>query len=160
MQNRYTTVMVLLCLSVSGCLVSPQSPAESPTTEPTTMAVDYPDVPESDSNRSLLNFSKAYERALATERARNSTSGEIQAVTISINNATISERSANGTVVHLEYNVGLRVESNTGEVSSADTQYTVNYYVANDKEVHRASTKGLHRPGPNPRTNGTTVTAI
>lgn len=161
MTNRYTIIIVLMCVLTSGCIATPQPSAESTTTTPTTTpTVDYPDQPESDSNASLLNYSKAYERSLATERVRNSTSGDIQALTISINNATVVDRSLNGTHIHLEYNVGVRVESNSGKVSSSDTQYTVNYYVSDSGKVYRAGTQGLHRPGPNPRTNGTIVTTV
>ena len=165
-QNRHVklqcaTIIVLMCVVTSGCITASQQSADlTTTTAATTEAVEYPDQPESDGNTSILNYTKAYERSLATERARNSTSGDIQSLAISINNATVVKRSANGTLIHFEYKVGMRAESKSGKVSSSDTQYTVNYYVTNGGEVYRAGTQGLHRPGPDPRTNGTIVTTF
>lgn len=159
MQRRRLTVAVVLCVLLAGCLGAGQPPAGTTDAEPTgttTAAVDYPEPPESRSNASVLAFAESYERALATERARAAADGEIQRLTVTVTNATVVEDAPNGTVVHLEYSVGLRVESYSGKVSAADTRYTANYYATQDR-VYRAGTDGLRRPGPDPKTNGTVV---
>ncbi len=160
MRTRCVTVVVLTRLLTAGCFGGPESPAPATTTGPTATGVEYPDAPETTTNGSVLAFTEAYERAVAIETARRSTSGGVRALAISITNATVTNRTANGTVVHLESDVGLRVESDSGMVSPADTQYTATDDVSDDGAVFRARTKGPHRPGPDPSTNGTTVTTI
>lgn len=108
------------------------------------------------SNESATEFASAYERALATERARNVSSGEVQDVDVSVTDVSVHSNTDEGVLVHVEYMVGVRVEERSGAVTVSDTRYTANYYVTNET-VRRAATTGIARTGPNPRTNGTTV---
>lgn len=158
MKHNYCILTLVVCLLLAGCMGNPTFSESTTTPENTTATDEYPELPESRSNASLINYAKSHERAVATDWAREITSREIQKITISINNATIIGKSANGTIIHIEYKVGIRAESVSGKVSSSDTQFTTNYYVSDDT-VYRASTKGLHRPGPDPIKNGTTVAA-
>ncbi|WP_435360187.1 hypothetical protein [Haloarchaeobius sp. DFWS5] len=153
-------VVLAVCLLGAGCLGVVDAPGDeqTPTTTSQYGTVTYPDLPAEWTNDSLREFALAYEESHVVERVRERAMGEIQRIDYSVSNVTVEANESSGTVVHLQYMVGVRAKVGGGNVVASDTRYSVTYRF-DEGRVWRASETGLSRPDQHVRTNGTRVAA-
>lgn len=116
----------------------------------TTPAESYPEQPESLNETNVVEFVTAYERVYA-QRELSHRYSSVQPVSYDARNRTIVEQTENGYVVYIE--VSVRWD---GKDVEGDRRYAVNYLV-NASTVRRAEADATVYPGPDPRTNSTTL---
>jgi len=157
MKEHEAIAILLVVVSITGCvggITANQGNSTAVSNKKTD--TEYPPEPESLSNEAVRSFVRESEKSLRTEIILDGSQGQVQNIEISVNNITITADTGQGAFVHVEYMVGVREAGPSGAVTVSDTRYTANYYVTNGT-VWRATTTGIVRPGPDPRTNGTTV---
>ncbi|MFB6177703.1 MAG: hypothetical protein ABEI99_11270, partial [Halobaculum sp.] len=117
-----------------------------------TIEASYPDRPTRLTNATVARFARQYERALVYERRRGPAVERIQFSP----NALDVRPVADGFSVEIRYTLGIVENTSNGKVIS-DLRFVAAYWVT-DTVVRRTRVHGIEEP-PDPRTNGTVLTA-